>query len=161
MHTAPRNSEPEMIETNRTVFYHVAPNILGEGSVIMPGNWGRMLMMHDELNPTLFREHVFELVRLKYFPEKPSRLNCVFAVETLEEAIRYRNVHHLTGLIYEVCVDDRNVALHRGHYNFSVRPDYKFPQGIHDLANRYWSEVPNECIEVLIQAPVRVMKRTD
>jgi hypothetical protein len=147
-----------MTATNETVLYHVAPNMLGEGSIIMPGNWGRLLMMHDELNLTLFREHVLELVRTKYFPEKPSRFNCVFATETSDEAFRYRNSNNSTGLVYEVCIEDRDVPLHRGDYNFTVRPDYKFPQGIHDLANRYWSEVPNERIEVIVPGPVRVIR---
>ncbi|MOA10637.1 hypothetical protein D3C78_1305350 [compost metagenome] len=148
-----------MADANGNVFYHVAPTILGEGSIIMPGNWGRVLMLHTQLNPELFREHVFELVRMKYFPEKPSRLNCVFAAETPDEAAQYRAAHQPSGLIYEVCVVDGHFAKHRGHYNFAVKPDYKFAEGFHDLAHRYWSEVPTECIEVVIQAPVQIMRR--
>lgn len=144
--------------TANSIFYHIAPITLGEGSIIMPGNWGRMLMLHNELNPTLFREHVFELVRLRDFPGKPSRLNCVFAVETLEEAARYRAAHQQNGLIYEVCVDGREVAVHRGNYNFTVNPELKFPQGIHDLAHRYWSKLSSECVEVVIPSPVRIMR---
>ena len=143
---------------SEVIFYHVAPITLGEGSIIMPGNWGRMLMMHDALNPVLFREHVFELVRMKNFADKPSRLQCVFAVETADEAARYRAAHQPNGLIYEVRVEAEKCAVHRGNYDFTVSPDLTYPRGFHDLAHRYWSELRNDCIEVLIPAPVRIMR---
>lgn len=144
--------------TNGSVFYHVSSNILGEGSIIMPGNWGRMLMWHTTLTDAQFRERIFELVRLQHFADKPSRLSCVFAVETAEQAARYQATVQPSGLIYEVCVDDGNFAKHRGFYNFSMSPDRTPIQRFYDLAHRYWSEEPTECIEVLIQAPVRIMR---
>lgn len=147
-----------MAEANGNVFYHVSSNILGEGSIIMPGNWGRMLMWHATLSEVQFREHVFELVRLQHFADKPSRLSCVFAVETADEAARYQSAHQPNGLIYEVCADEGNFSKHRGHYNFSMGTERTPIQRFQELAKRYWSEEPTECIEVVIPAPVRIMR---
>lgn len=42
-----------------STFYHVAPNILGTGSIILPGNWGRILSRYRSANDVLYRETVF------------------------------------------------------------------------------------------------------
>jgi hypothetical protein len=55
---------------------------LEAGSVIRPGNWGRILRTYTPQSSRdawlLARELVWELVRLQRFPAKPSRFEGIF-----------------------------------------------------------------------------------
>jgi hypothetical protein len=77
--------------------FHLAPLRLAAGSVIEPGNWGRILKRYQ--NPhaqqqtmgngwLMARELVYEIARLNFAPEAPSRFQSCFAVESLEAAQR-------------------------------------------------------------------------
>src|ERR1700681_2787150 len=68
-------------------YLHFAPLRLAPGSVIQPGNWGRVLHRYENATVTqqlfgnawiLARELKFENVRLQNFPEKPSRFDAAF-----------------------------------------------------------------------------------
>ena len=53
-------------------FYHYSPNLLAPGSVVLPGNWGRIVMA-ERLGPgfkadNLLKELTYELVRVREFP---------------------------------------------------------------------------------------------
>lgn len=145
--------------TELTVYYHVSPIILGEGSIIMPGNWGRVLKFHENATPVALREYILELVRLTRYPDKPSRLNCVFVLETLDEAKRYREAHALLNIIYQVAIDTSELPIHRGNYDFTAPFGPKFVDRLHQLAEQYWAELREQCIEVLIPAPVTILQR--
>lgn len=60
---------------SKTTFFHIAPMLLGAGSVILPGNWGRVLKLYTNANDVFYREHILETIRANEYPDKPSRLN--------------------------------------------------------------------------------------
>ncbi|EPB6911818.1 DUF2441 domain-containing protein [Pseudomonas aeruginosa] len=141
-------------------YFHAAPILLGEGSVIQPGNWGRILKLYRDANAVLYREYVLEQIRASEFPEKPSRFNCVFLLRTYEEAERYRNLCSPLDVIYEVSADTTEGSIHLGDYNFGgVLPSLQLLEGMPELARKYWAEEPADFVEVLFQGPVVVVTR--
>ena len=66
------------------------PLRLGRGSVVLPGNYGRMLRLGGWGHPQAMREVLLEAVRMRDFPDRPSRQNCVFCCLTVEEAALFR-----------------------------------------------------------------------
>jgi hypothetical protein len=147
-----------MFDSMEVIVYHAAPTMIGEGSIILPGNWGRMLRRHTEASSTLLRECILDSVRTQKFPDKPSRMTALFAVETLEEAIRYRDSNCPNNLIYELSIDTRDLTIHRGNYNFFMPPGLQVLDGFHQLADRYWSEQATEYVELVIPGPAKVMR---
>src|SRR5690348_13381532 len=66
--------------------FHIAPIRLERGSIIQPGNWGRIVKAHGWNHPAAFREAILENVRTSRIPEKPSRLECVFCFKEVQDA---------------------------------------------------------------------------
>lgn len=128
-------------------YYHVSPIHLESGSVIKRGNWGRVIRLYmgncNGLN--LFRERVFEDVRLRLFPNKPSRLDCTYLLLDVEAARRYLNVDNeafRTSLIYKVRVANLNAKFHLGNFNqVTVKPPLCHFDHMDELASNYWNGV--------------------
>ncbi len=60
------------------------------GEVIAPGNWGRVILSAGPGHSMYFRELFFERIRGLVAPEKPSRLQCFFALRSLDDLVRYQ-----------------------------------------------------------------------
>ncbi|WP_144769570.1 DUF2441 domain-containing protein [Herbaspirillum sp. SJZ099] len=92
-------------------YFHCAPLPLEPGSIIQPGNFGRMLNCYPLNQNTnawmLVRELAFENARLNLARERPSRLECAFVIDTIEDAKWYQYTHGRFNIIYEVeALDD-------------------------------------------------------
>lgn len=145
----------------QTTFFHVVNAMLEEGSVILPGNWGRCLRLYTgrDASAMLYREHVLEQIRTEAFPDKPSRLNCIFLLRTLAEAVRFRDSYTPLGVIYEVSVNTPHGSMHFGDYNFAERTsNIKFMEGMPKLAREYWSILQSDTVEVLFPGSVTVLR---
>ncbi|MNJ28716.1 hypothetical protein D3C77_232620 [compost metagenome] len=140
------------------IVYHAAPMILSEGSVIQPGNWGRMLSMYNEANHVFFREYVLEETRASLFPTKPSRLDALFAVPTLEGAWAYRQANCPFNLIYELDVDVEEHQIHVGSYSMQLPPGPDLASRVKNLALNYWAIAPTSEVELVIPYAGRVMR---
>jgi hypothetical protein len=138
-------------------FFHVAPILLGPGSVILPGNWGRILRTYLQANDVLFREHVLEEVRKSKYPEKPSRFSAIFLLETMEEALWFKNNLANTSLVYEVEAETKDAVIHRGNYTKVGPVKQPMLDSMPKYAEEYWSSVPTERIEVVFPNHVTVV----
>lgn len=149
--------------------YHSAPILLAPGSVVLPGNWGRLLRDRGEVHPHWHREMALEEWRARYAPDKPSRLFACFACETLVAAEAYSHIAMVKGgkrnALYEVQKEDVGAAEHRGDFN-CVQPvaGFSMPQ----IAQRYWSSVHPfrielgaqiDCWEIVTPSPLRIVRR--
>ena len=95
------------------------------------------------------------------FSDKPSRLNCVFACPTYEQAIEYRKLTNKnTENIYEVEPIGTNVPIHLGDYG-KVSPADKYLESIEECARNYWKGVEIILPEVVIGSPVKVIRKID
>ena len=68
-------------------FYHYSPILLKEGSVIEPGNFGRICQLGSSLKR---REEFVETIRKEHFNTKPSRLKSIFLLQSIDDAYKYR-----------------------------------------------------------------------
>lgn len=142
-------------------YFHVAPLILAPGSIIEPGNWGRVLGLTAVLSQQIYRETVLEAVRQELFPDKPSRLKSFFALESLADAIAYRNQNGPTNLIYEVEIESAKSGgnMHRGNYDRVQDFNAPVMQSMKQCAVLYWTETPTEKIEIVIELPATIVRQ--
>lgn len=148
-------------------FYHAAALPLGGGSIIMPGNWGRVLKTYSTdngaLNVNVCNEMFLELTRRAVAPHKPSRLECIFLTPTLEGARAYQQMHSKTSLIYEIEPLIPDAPTHTGDYNLAIQPFRgTYVQSTFDRCQSYWVDPPtSDALEVLMVSPVRVIRFVD
>src|SRR5258708_40207614 len=95
-------------------FFHVSGATLWPGSVISPGNWGRII---KQLGWQPGRS-VFEVARddqrSRNFASLPSRFEASLFFDDIGEARFYRNVQNLqTHILYEVDLVDPSAPQHR------------------------------------------------
>ena len=140
--------------------YHFSPILLGIGSIIDKGNWGRIIKKYTDknANSVLFREIILEMIRSEYYPDKPSRLDCIFLLPDIQSAWRYRNLVANWNVIYEVEI---NTALktHLGDYQKVLPVNQPLFQNTPEFAHNYWTKDPHiDCIEILYPSSVIVTK---
>ncbi len=102
---------------------------------------------------------MFEYGRKLICPDRPSRLNCVFALNSLEDAYAYRNKTNITQLIYRVDAVESEFKTHIGSYSIVTRPYVNdFIAEMQKQVSDYWSDVEKEDIEILIDCSVMVVE---
>lgn len=153
-----------------STLYHAAPIILETGSIVLPGNWGRIVTTVGETHPRWLAEKTFEKIRTAKFPDLPSRLRACFAC-TSEAGLRFFIKTGFKGnpplVLYEVeTVSDR--PQHLADYNlFQVNKPGETLEG---NAERYWrgdfwytiadGPAPGwRCEEIVTESPLRIIRR--
>lgn len=150
--------------------YHFAPLRLRPGSIIEPGNWGRLLHFHPVVQTStgktgiemlLARELAFEMVRAQRFVEKPSRMSCCFVLPTIEDAQKYRP-HAAANVLCRVEACEFDAKSHRASLTHCAMPEggVALP-GMIAAAEAYWQGAPGQAeaaTEVLLSCAVRVVE---
>lgn len=144
-------------------YFHSAPLMLAPGSVIAPGNWGRILNAYRQNAGNawlLAREFVFESVRASEFPSLPSRLSCAFVFERLEDVNKYQNEFTRWNSIYQVELVEPGASYHRAGFNHVQFPDAntEFVPVAAKLARQYWGAENIQVPEILTKSSLRVEK---
>ena len=142
--------------------FHVAPTALRTGSVIEPGNWGRILALY-RYNPSnngwmMARELAFEMERLRTAPKAPSRTEACFALPSLDEAQRYRFANAPLNVILEVELSEPDAACHYGFLQqFEGMHDQLFIASVKQRAEDYWNGIGEGDREVVTASGLRVV----
>lgn len=163
-------------------YFHVAANMLGDGAVVLPGNYGRNLKSYST-GPqgqkgnfyALARELIFEGIRVSEFEQKPSRLESCFMFESYEDAQKYGRGINEFGVIYEATIIDPAAKTHRGDFTLfqshNLRNQSSFWRLYERVAYEYWSNMPQhrvdddgkvirfesvEVAEIVTQSPIRL-----
>lgn len=151
--------------------YHVAPIPLGAGSVIEPGNFGRLMPTNPAGSFFAHRESIYECIRLKEAPGKPSRLDSIFLLPTEEDARTYQAQFDTRGIIYEVELLNKEARKHTSLVNLVVVSHANTPpipvSHVEEMARRYWKYESIEGMgiqaagasEVIVASPVRLVRR--
>lgn len=104
------------------------------------------------------RETICELVRRMYFPEKPSRFQCLYVCKTLEEAYKWKeNFEGYNREILQLVELSSDGESFTGDAIFlpEVNGD-SFDKKI-EQAKRYWSgEIKGELVETLLGGRIKV-----
>lgn len=151
----------------RPTYFHCLPALLAPGSIIEPGNWGRMVRAYrlnpqQGISPIAFRETIFEAVRKRVAPTKPSRMACVFACRSEEDIRAFMANDRPFDVVYEIETVGEP-ALHIGPHDLpllQVPPGEQYFDSFESRAETYWTATPPpQRSEVLIGGPVRVLRR--
>lgn len=148
--------------------YHLAPLRLGAGSVIEPGNFGRLLGRYTPSEKRAFgnawmlaRELIFDQARPR---QAPSRLSCCFVLPTARDVECYRKFvdPNFQQVLHEIAIADESQAQHRGARSFvTMQDDVVFLAATQAKAAKYWAGEPGdpaEGYELLTNSSLRVVK---
>ncbi|MBR0862900.1 DUF2441 domain-containing protein [Bradyrhizobium diazoefficiens] len=80
--------------------YFACTIMLEHGSIVRPGNWGRMLHLIGPAHKEWQREAILEEIRRNEFSHLPSRLACAFVMDELIEAQYYTTNFAPFSLVY-------------------------------------------------------------
>jgi hypothetical protein len=142
--------------------FHVSLTLLQTGSVILPGNFGRMLRTYtmNQTGALYFREFILEDVRRSQFVGKPSRFESCFCLETLDKAEFYRtNVAGSNQIIYAVELVTPECNQHRGDFNKVSPLNNQLASGMVQVAQDYWNGVNIENPEIVASGPIRILEK--
>jgi hypothetical protein len=97
--------------------FHVAPILMRPGSVVEPGNWGRIIGLHGQAHNLHGREMLLEQIRAAEFPHLPSRLSSCFYCPDVANADWFRRNHSVNGIVYLVAPMQTDAPSHTGYMN--------------------------------------------
>lgn len=146
-------------------YFHFAPVLLAPGSVIEPGNFGRLIRLNGAAHPLYRREMAYENLRQKHFPSRPSRLDCLFCFPTQQEAELCRAYiqGYAGSILYEV--ESAEAQPHIADMNNAIQHS-ELPTFDENLIAYYWrgwqrSPDPQATTlrEVLLQSSVTIIRR--
>jgi hypothetical protein len=144
-------------------FFHSCPLLLESGSVVQPGNWGRILNCYRQPNVNngwmLAREMTYEAIRSSEFPGRPSRLSSAFIFESLEHANQYKSQFSPWNPLYEVELINPDALSHKAGFNLIQFPgDHtEFLPVVVSCARDYWRGREITVPEILTKSPLKVM----
>jgi len=148
------------------MFYHCSPSWLEPGSVIRPGNYGRILQEVGSAHQAWLREQFLELVQIKEYPEKPSRLSCAFVCSCLNSMQLFKDRNCPAGIVYEVELVFPTAKTHTTCFNL-IQPLPGVMEDMYEVAKNYWegSYWPTiegfpdlKCEEILVESSLRIVK---
>lgn len=108
----------------------------------------------------LLKEQIFELVRIKSFPTRPSRLESIFLCENLQDIRTFRSSNNRNlDLIYEVEIVDLSAPAHRTCMTYVENSNQGTLATIEQNAHSYWTGVTIQKPEILTRSSVRVISQ--
>jgi hypothetical protein len=129
-----------LMPPNGPSYFHLSGAHLEPGSIIVPGNWGRVVQHYSWQHNFALREMALEASRLAVAPHLPSRMDAAFVFHTLEEARTFRSSMQgwQSHLLCRVTLVDNNTPSH------TVDSRLCAPQGAFrsNWADTYWLD-PN------------------
>lgn len=149
-------------------FYWVGSLPLEPGSIVMPGNWYRLVSSIPGHNCAL-REMIYEQVRQEKFSHLPSRMSAIFLCSSQNdmEIFLQKNPRPLD-ILYEVelidaspgiCTVDSDLAalqnMQDGGRLYSIN---EYTQN----AEAYWTSASSTSLqspEVITESPIRIIRR--
>ena len=156
------------------IYYHFTPVRLSPGSIIQPGNWGRIVQQYQVPDPAIqtfgtgwliAREMQFELVRISQFPTRPSRMAAAFCCVDEPQARAYQNRvdPNRIQLLHAVELVDPTMATHIAPLSMVDFPPPRstFIDQTFARATAYWTGLPQGDQEVITASPLRVTANID
>lgn len=174
--TTPNKYWRKMAEASADLTYFWLGSVkLMPGSIIAPGNWGRMLRRYIQSTATgnsfgnawiLARELNFEVARLKHFPDKPSRLESAFCCLSVEEARAYQRAHDPIGvqLLHRVQLVEPTAVSHVAAIDWTAwpQPDTSLMDVTEQRAMAYWRGDPTGGpSELITTSALKVVENVD
>lgn len=142
-------------------YYWLCSYKLEVGSIVKPGNWGRMIKMYTPQNNhsqafIAAREFIFESVRSKNFPDKPSRLECTFLCKNFQDAQELHQKNRQFDLIYEVEIIDDGQVFETDMALIDNAPTDTIVV-MEEKAKTYWNPSNIVKSEILTNSPIKII----
>jgi hypothetical protein len=142
------------------IYYHVSTVTHPPGFVIPHGRFGSLFTNRPatvEDGFVMTWEAVLETARRLVAPTAPSRLNCLFACDTLSAAKTFQSNYRKAGTILKVEVGIE-VPTFSGNFDLiSFAQGGSFIERWASNAIQYWGEPHDGMVEVVIGGPVTVV----
>ena len=152
-------------QSNDKKYYWLASYPLEEGSVVLPGNWGRIIDLYksDGSILTYLREKILEKVRSKDFPDLPSRMTSIFLCESIENAKLFRDANgRFLDILYEVELIDKEKPLFRTDWSFLNCPSTPFfLKQFEEMAHLYWKAENIQNPEILTESRIKIIRKIE
>jgi hypothetical protein len=146
-------------------WFHLAPNLLAPGSIIEPGNFGRVIALVGAGHQLYRREMAYEAIRASDFNDRPSRLACLFAFPTRQEAEMCcaQISGYATSVLYEVESLEEKPHLADATYALQHYAQPVFDPRLIRCYWQGWKPSPDPKVvalrEVLLRSPVKVVRK--
>ena len=122
----------------------------------------KVLCLDGVHGPGVLSELVWEVVRLREFPDRPSRLDCMFSWQTESEARHWLSFRTWPSALYEVEVIEHRASFLTDLNRLELSPEVVTVTGMMDQGRKYWAGTPgSNSGEVLLEGRVRVIRRLD
>ena len=149
---------------NKVSYYWLCSYPLENGSIILPGNWGRMISLYRSDDGLLLylREKILEEIRIREFPNLPSRMTSAFLCLTIEDAIKFRDSNNRSfDILYKVeVIDDKPVF--KTDWTFLNWPMTPFLlKDLENMAYKYWQATDIQNPEILTESRIKIIQRCD
>jgi hypothetical protein len=162
-------------EPDAATYLYFAPMRLVPGSVIYPGNYGRVIQRYYSVpqSPQSFggpwilaRELQFELVRVTMFAMRPSRLEAAFCLpDDVGNAEAYRSKADIPRIqvLHRVTLVDPQLTTHFAPFDMADLPvgEMAFLPTTYQRAVAYWSGYAQGIQEVVTLSALRVGANID
>ena len=147
--------------TSRYFYCYSLP--LEVGSVIRPGNWGRILRTYTPQSAPnhwlLTREVAYELVRVRSFPQKPSRFESIFLYLSENDLNEFRaSANRGLDLGYEVELVDPSASSHLGDWTLPNMQNTDNLPVFESRATLYWQGTNIVKPELVTLSPIRIIR---
>jgi hypothetical protein len=145
-------------------YFHLCSVQLAPGSVILPGNWGRIVSRYRQTDPQagwrVAMEQIFEAARLRVRPQAPGRLTSCFVFDSLDVAMQAAPRMGFVNMLYSVELVDPSAALHRADFDLITRcmtaENTAFMPKAMLAAEMYWSGEVSGAPEILTASSLRI-----
>lgn len=145
--------------------FHRCRGLHKVSDVIGAGNWGRIILGWGPLHNRYLLEYVFERVRLAEFPQKVSRIACVFAFDDENVAKTWvRGNQAEPEHVYQVRPVDPQASIDRLDMSWTdCFSKYKTFDAVEECARRYWAGTVTAApkYELLVGGDVVVERRVN
>ena len=144
-------------------YYYCYSLPLQVGSVILPGNWGRILRTYTpQSSPNswlLTRELAYELIRARLFPQKPSRFDCAYVCLSEADLNEFRaTTNRHIDLGYEVELVDPQAQSHLGDWTLPNMQNTDNLSVFETRATLYWQGNDIVKQELITLSPLRITR---
>lgn len=142
--------------------YWIGSQTLLDGSVVLPGNWGRikLLTRANAQSTLMLREYVLELVRTRSYSWLPSRFACAFYFIDQDDARRFaRKNGRLADILYQIELVEPDPSSFITDWKFYGMSENHSMQDLEKLADLYWTGESPPNPEALTLSPLRIVRQ--
>ena len=146
-------------------YYYCCSLPLGNGSIVQPGNWGRMLKLYRtniDNSWILVKELIFEQVRRELYPTKPSRFNSIHLCKDEAQIKEFKlSTNRFCDLVYKVELIDAETPKHIGDWKLMDLQNGDNYSAIETKAKLYWDGKDVVKPEVLAISQIKILEKIE